>query len=186
MPDREKVKYDIERCICHVPDACRDCSHYQDDRFDCIEKLLADTLALLQEQEYKVRMYHALEEDWKRLKAMLKEQEEERKRMLFWLGKFCRHIDNGDKWLTDEENIAFFREKMKQQFGWFCAEGEVRMKEYIMIKEIGNAPITVAELVRCKDCLKRGSYEKCPIGGASERSIYDNWFCADGERQEGR
>jgi len=26
------------------------------------------------------------------------------------------------------------------------------MKEYIMIKETGNAPITVAELVRCKDC----------------------------------
>lgn len=50
--------------------------------------------------------------------AMLKEQEEERKRMISWLGKFCRHIDNGDKWLSDEENIAFFREKMKQQFGW--------------------------------------------------------------------
>jgi hypothetical protein len=27
-----------------------------------------------------------------------------------------------------------------------------RMKEYIMIKETGNAPITVAELIRCKDC----------------------------------
>ena len=50
--------------------------------------------------------------------AMLKEQDEEHKRLLSWLGKFCRHIDNGDKWLTDEENIAFFKEKMKQQFGW--------------------------------------------------------------------
>ena len=49
---------------------------------------------------------------------LLKEQREERKRMVSWLGKFCRHIDNGDKWLTDEENIAFFKEKMKQQFGW--------------------------------------------------------------------
>ncbi len=28
MPDRERVKYDIERCISHVPDACRDCYHY--------------------------------------------------------------------------------------------------------------------------------------------------------------
>ena len=51
MPDREKVTYDIERCICRVPDACRDCSHYQDDRLDCMEKLLADALALLKEQE---------------------------------------------------------------------------------------------------------------------------------------
>ena len=50
--------------------------------------------------------------------AMLKEQDEEHRRLLSWLGKFCRHIDNGDAWLTDEENIAFFKEKMKQQFGW--------------------------------------------------------------------
>ena len=50
MPDMEKVTYDIERCICRVPDACRDCSHYQDDRLDCMEKLLADALSLLKEQ----------------------------------------------------------------------------------------------------------------------------------------
>ncbi len=50
--------------------------------------------------------------------TLLKEQEEEHRRLLSWLGKFCRHIDNGDAWLTDEENIAFFKEKMKQQFGW--------------------------------------------------------------------
>ena len=49
---------------------------------------------------------------------LLKKQEEERKRMISWLGKFCRHIDNGDKWLSDKENIAFFRKKMEQQFGW--------------------------------------------------------------------
>ena len=32
---------------------------------------------LLKEQEHKDRMYHALEDDWKRLKELLKEQEEE-------------------------------------------------------------------------------------------------------------
>lgn len=53
---------------------------------------------------------------------LLKEQEEERRRLLTWLGKFCRHIDNGDKWLMDEENLAFFKEKMKQQFGWEVKE----------------------------------------------------------------
>lgn len=31
---------------------------------------------LLKEQEHKDRMYHALEDDWKRLKELLKEQEE--------------------------------------------------------------------------------------------------------------
>lgn len=37
---------------------------------------------------------------------------------LCWLARFCRHIDNGDRWLTDEENFEFFKEKMKQQHGW--------------------------------------------------------------------
>ena len=34
--------------------------------------------------------------------ALLKEQDKEHRRLLSWLGKFCRHIDNGDAWLTDE------------------------------------------------------------------------------------
>ena len=49
---------------------------------------------------------------------LLKAKQGEHKRLVSWLSKFCRHIDNGDKWLTDEENLEFFREKMKQQFGW--------------------------------------------------------------------
>lgn len=54
MADIEKVIYDIERCICHVPDACRDCSHsWHDATNDCMEKLLADALELLKEQEDK-------------------------------------------------------------------------------------------------------------------------------------
>ena len=57
MPDREKVIYDIERCICHVPDACRDCSHYKElgNAISCMEELLSDALALLKEQEAVVR-----------------------------------------------------------------------------------------------------------------------------------
>jgi len=50
--DREKVIYDIERCICHVPDACRDCSHYgHGEVIGCMEELLTDALALLKEQD---------------------------------------------------------------------------------------------------------------------------------------
>lgn len=43
----------------------------------------------------------------------------------------------------------------------------------------------IPKVVRCKDCIKRGDYEKCPIYGASERKVYDEWFCADGERKDG-
>ena len=53
MTDRERVVYDIERCIHHVPDACKDCSKFcaYETRWDCMESLLSDALVLLREQE---------------------------------------------------------------------------------------------------------------------------------------
>ncbi len=50
--------------------------------------------------------------------ALLREQDEERTRIVSWLGKFCAHVDQRFQPLPDEQNIEFFREKMKQQFGW--------------------------------------------------------------------
>ena len=50
MADREKVIYSIERCICHVPDACRDCGYDNHEYNECVEKLLRDALELLKEQ----------------------------------------------------------------------------------------------------------------------------------------
>ena len=55
MDDRKKVIYSLERCICHVPDACRDCAYYE--RFlnssgcECEEMLMKDALELLKAQE---------------------------------------------------------------------------------------------------------------------------------------
>lgn len=50
MIDKRQVIYDIERCISHVPDACRDCSHYTGTvGFGCMENLMSDTLTLLNE-----------------------------------------------------------------------------------------------------------------------------------------
>ena len=52
---RGKVIYDIGRCICHVPDACKDCSKYGgDNAIRCMEELLADALTLLKAQEPRV------------------------------------------------------------------------------------------------------------------------------------
>ncbi len=52
MPDMEKVIYDIERCTCRVPDACRDCSHYTGTvGYECMEGLMRDALDLLEEQD---------------------------------------------------------------------------------------------------------------------------------------
>ena len=49
---------------------------------------------------------------------LLKAWEEEQNRLVTWLAKFNRHIDNGDKWLPDDENLEFYKKKMSQQFGW--------------------------------------------------------------------
>lgn len=52
MPDREKVIHAIERCTCHVPDACRDCGYDAGHPYnECVELLLKDALELLKEQE---------------------------------------------------------------------------------------------------------------------------------------
>lgn len=52
MDKRETVIYSIERCICHVPDACRDCAYNSGHPYnECVEMLLRDALELLKVQE---------------------------------------------------------------------------------------------------------------------------------------
>ena len=60
--DIKTVIYDIERCTCNVPDACRDCSRFgSGDAFSCMEQLLKDTLTLLKEQEPRAPHYTCLQ-----------------------------------------------------------------------------------------------------------------------------
>lgn len=51
--DRKQVLFDIERCTCHVPDACRDCSKHKffQSPLACMEDLLKDAMKLLKKQE---------------------------------------------------------------------------------------------------------------------------------------
>jgi len=76
--DREKVIKALEICeekdcaLCPYTDWC---GEYDDCYIDCTKLLAKDALALLKELEHKDRMFHALEDDWKRLKGLLKEQE---------------------------------------------------------------------------------------------------------------
>lgn len=62
------------------------------------------------------------------------------------------------------------------------------MKEYIMIKEAGNAPITVAELIRCKDCKHSESWyrdrRRCFLWDEGGVSVWDDGFCNYAERKE--
>jgi hypothetical protein len=53
MAELEKVIYSIERCICHVPDACQDCGYDNEPYPKCSEHLLRDAHDLLKAQEPK-------------------------------------------------------------------------------------------------------------------------------------
>ena len=59
MTDRKQVIYDLERCTCHVPDACRDCSHDKGavgfGRIGCMEALMEDAISLLKEQDAEIK-----------------------------------------------------------------------------------------------------------------------------------
>ena len=52
MERLERVIYDLERCTCHVPDVCMDCSKYGSRiAVKCMENLMMDALELLKRQE---------------------------------------------------------------------------------------------------------------------------------------
>ena len=106
MPDREKVIYDIGRCICHVPYACRECSRY--GKISCIEELLADALELLKEQNVCENCAIAIED-----------------RQPVVLCKDCEHsksYSNGKMFGCKFGNGL-------HEPDWFCADGERRETE---------------------------------------------------------
>ena len=55
MAVKDRVIYDLERCVCKVPDACTDCSKRREGLvpLECMEELMKDALELLKEQEPK-------------------------------------------------------------------------------------------------------------------------------------
>lgn len=98
MYDREKVIQSLEQCT--------DTTGYRSDCYGCIHR--QDGPGLLCREQL---MRDAI--------ALLRGQEEERERLVRWLGKFCAHADQQyQPRFTDEANIEFFRQKMREQFGW--------------------------------------------------------------------
>ena len=74
IPDREKVIEGLE----NLRETIRTATQYTFTSGGICAmnmKRIDNAISLLKEQEHKDRMYHALEDDWKRLKELLKEQE---------------------------------------------------------------------------------------------------------------
>ena len=58
-PDIDNVIYCIDRCVCHVPDACKDCKY--DSLYpynECCETLLKDARILLQDQKNQLQLQY--------------------------------------------------------------------------------------------------------------------------------
>lgn len=70
MPDMAKVMEALEHCSDITRKRCNPTCPYHERDF-CETELASDALTLLQKQEYKDKMFRAIEEDWK----MLKEQD---------------------------------------------------------------------------------------------------------------
>lgn len=67
MAELKEVIYSIERCICHVPDACKDCSKYGGDNvIRCMEELLTDALSLLKAQEPEKPIYKQIVNEYEK------------------------------------------------------------------------------------------------------------------------
>jgi len=116
MADIDKVIYDIERCICHVPDACRDCSHYgQGEHLDCMENLLRDALELLKElRKTRLEIAHEM-----LLGSILMYQGKELIQC-----KDCKHghqLDNSNYYVCGK---PFSANRETHTEDWFCADGK--------------------------------------------------------------
>ena len=90
--------------------------------------------------------------------------------------------------LIDYNNVIDALEKERQ----FLHNREQYGAEHVLVHHainvIDELPIIrQPEIVRCKNCDRRGTYD-CPIyvGGYGDHGSPDDWFCADGKRKEGR
>ena len=105
MNEFGRVIYDLERCTCHVPDACRDCSKYASGTgLKCMESLMMDALELLKEQE-PVEPILVGVNTWTcgECSALLGWEEFTQSGLELVENRFCPECGRRVKWMTDRE-----------------------------------------------------------------------------------
>lgn len=101
MPDLKKVIYSIERCTCHIPDACRDCAYDAGHPYnECVELLLKDALELLKDPD-RVRVVRCSD-------------------CRFWEPE---NAEEGDAYGRCRNDYAPCQNQ-QTDMNWFCADGE--------------------------------------------------------------
>ena len=124
---------------------------------DMIDSFCENVIAVLKEQEYKDKMSHALEDDWKRLNELLKKQEAIIEQLNRFVNGFsmeavpvvrCKNCKHGEKTPTFKYDLEEIKKKLPKG---------------VFIIEPGH------DVTWCNKHLTSNN---------------DDWFCADGVRVE--
>ena len=84
------------------------------------------------------------------------------------------------QWILDCEEFGFGKEWPVNKMPW----GDYERAGYLIQRAIDYLK-EQPEIVRCKDCKHKGT-EECAMYDGHLFRLPDDWFCADGERKEGR
>jgi len=118
MPDREEITAWVESRVEKLQGI-----DYRTEilglQRDMLIKRLLEIANLLREQELRDKMFHALEEDWKKLQAMQKEQELVMcKDCKHWSAERINDYNKCKRWINvGVKNFATMGD-------WYCADGE--------------------------------------------------------------
>jgi len=94
---------------------CYACSHeFVEVAEEFGTEIIADAIELLKKQEHKDKMFHALEEDWKKLKGMT--QIVRCQDCKHWVRRECGSYGTCE---SENMNICGFTDA-----DWYCADGE--------------------------------------------------------------
>ena len=67
MADIKDTIDNVERCLCHIQDACMLCPHIEGDATeDCMENLMRDALEAMKSQQAEIERLKAQKQKWLR------------------------------------------------------------------------------------------------------------------------
>ena len=80
-----------------------------------------------------------------------------------------------------------FEERTKEDYDEWRIWSAILAERTAFKRNVADATTAdVVEVVRCKDCWKRGEEDFCPLvsDNCYPPALPDDWFCKDGERRE--
>lgn len=195
MADLKEVIYNLERCICHVQDACRDCSKFKGEKgLNCMEELMADALELLKQQEpvdkekdQRLKTGDILRNDWagednpRKYTMYIRRGKLGNQKTIDCLsadGQIVHHYESDNRLVVVGHMNSYdkFKSALSQMRSYQVDCDQMPCDAVELLKE--------QEIVRCRDCIYYNS-EPDSHGDYCNKIHWSrglDWFCADGKR----